>query len=88
MTVTNDLARLANTANVLVGVISVNTTSITTMNVGGPFRITSSPFIENSTNVIVDYTISTNFNAFSAGPITINTGVTVTVPVGSTWTIS
>jgi hypothetical protein len=37
--------------------------------------------------VNTDYTITTNKNAMSAGPITVASGVTVTVPDGSTWTI-
>lgn len=44
-------------------------------------------FFENDQVVTVSYTITTNKNAMSAGPITINTGVTVTVPNNSTWTI-
>ena len=44
-------------------------------------------FYENDTNVTASYTISTNKNAMSAGPITINNGVTVTVPTGSVWTV-
>lgn len=44
-------------------------------------------FIENDTNVTADYTITTNKNAGSFGPITIDTGVTVTVPTGSVWSI-
>jgi hypothetical protein len=44
-------------------------------------------FFENDQTVTVNYTITTNKNAMSAGPITINTGVTVTVPTGSVWTI-
>jgi hypothetical protein len=44
-------------------------------------------FVENDKTVTTDYTITTNKNAFSAGPITINSGVTVTVPTGSVWTI-
>lgn len=47
----------------------------------------NSVFYENDTNVTSDYTITSGKNAMSAGPITINTGVTVTVPSGSTWTI-
>jgi hypothetical protein len=37
--------------------------------------------------VTQNYTITTNYNAMSAGPITINSGVVVTVPSGSVWTI-
>ena len=44
-------------------------------------------FYENDTNVTASYTISTNKNAMSAGPITINNSVTVTVPNGSVWTV-
>ena len=44
-------------------------------------------FYENSNTVTTNYTISTGKNAVSAGPITINTGVTVTVPDGSVWSI-
>jgi hypothetical protein len=44
-------------------------------------------FVENSQNVTVDYTITANKNAMSAGDITIDTGVTVTLPTGSRWVI-
>lgn len=44
-------------------------------------------FYENDTAIIVGYTISTGKNAMSAGPISINDGVTVTIPDGSTWTV-
>lgn len=47
----------------------------------------NSVFMENDTNVTADYTITTGKNAMSAGPIEINTGVTVTVPIGSVWSI-
>jgi len=44
-------------------------------------------FWENEITVTTDYTITDNRNAISAGPITINTGVIVTVGTGETWTI-
>lgn len=44
-------------------------------------------FHENDINVTDDYTITTNKNAISAGPIIIDNGVTVTIPDGSTWTV-
>ena len=43
---------------------------------------------ENSATISADYTITTGNNALSAGPITINSGVTVTVPSGSTWSVT
>jgi hypothetical protein len=42
---------------------------------------------ENATTISADYTIGTNNNAMSAGPITVNSGVSVTVPSGSAWAI-
>jgi hypothetical protein len=42
---------------------------------------------ENSQTISNDYTISTNKNALSAGPITIANGVTLTIPSGSTYVI-
>lgn len=44
-------------------------------------------FYENDQNVTADYTIPANKNAMSAGPITVDSGVTVTVSSGATWTI-
>lgn len=44
-------------------------------------------FLENGKTVTANYTITTNNNAGSFGPITINSGVTVTVPTGSVWTV-
>jgi len=41
----------------------------------------------NGQTVTVDYTIPTNFNANSVGPITIASGITVTVPTSSNWVI-
>lgn len=42
---------------------------------------------ENTKTVSSNYTISTNKNAVSVGPITISSGVTVTVPSASKWVI-
>ena len=44
-------------------------------------------FWENGQNVTTDYTITNGKNAMSAGPITIDSGVTVTVGAGETWTV-
>ena len=44
-------------------------------------------FWENEQTVTHDYTIGNNKNAGSFGPITINSGVTVTVGSGENWTI-
>lgn len=44
-------------------------------------------FYENSQTVTTNYTLTTSKNAVSAGPITINSGATVTVPSGQSWVI-
>lgn len=44
-------------------------------------------FYENDTTVTGSYTITTGKNAMTAGPITVLSGVTVTVPSGSSWTV-
>ena len=44
-------------------------------------------FFENAQAVAADKTISNGYNAMSAGPITINSGVTVTIGSGEAWTI-
>jgi hypothetical protein len=50
-------------------------------------NITALGLYENSATISANYTIGSGNNAMSAGPITINTGVTVTVPSGSSWVI-
>jgi hypothetical protein len=44
-------------------------------------------FVENDKTINSNYTISTNRNAESVGPVTIATGVTVTVPSGQRWVV-
>lgn len=48
---------------------------------------TDKVFYENDTSVTGSYTITTGKNAMTAGPITVLSGVTVTVPSGSSWTV-
>ena len=48
---------------------------------------TDQVFYENDTTVTTNYTITTSKNAVTAGPVTINSGVTVTVPSGSSWVV-
>ena len=44
-------------------------------------------FIENQQTVTTNYTLTTNNNAMSTGPITVNSGITVTIPSGSRYVI-
>ena len=48
---------------------------------------TDQVFFENSKTVNYSYTITSGKNAITVGPITINAGVTVTIPTGSRWVI-
>ena len=49
--------------------------------------VASGVIYENSQTISSNYTISTNKNAMSAGPITIANNVTLTIPSGSTYVI-
>ena len=44
-------------------------------------------FFENDQAVTTNYSISASHNAMTAGPITVNNGVTVTVPSGVRWVV-
>jgi hypothetical protein len=50
---------------------------------GGSDRV----FFENDVVVTENYTITSSANAGSFGPVTIDDGVTVTIPSGSVWTV-
>jgi hypothetical protein len=50
-------------------------------------NVTTKGLYENAAVISANYTIGTGNNAMSAGPITVDSGVTVTVPSGSVWTI-
>jgi hypothetical protein len=41
----------------------------------------------NSTTISVNYSIPSNYNGGTFGPVTVNSGVTVTIPSGSTWVV-
>ena len=49
--------------------------------------VTNDIFFENSQVVTADYTISSGKNALSTGPITIDSGVEITIPSGSKWIV-
>lgn len=44
-------------------------------------------YTENDAQIDVSSTINTGRNAISAGPVTVASGVSVTVPTGSVWTV-
>ena len=49
---------------------------------------TTKGLYEHEHTIDANYSITSGSNALSAGPITISTGVSVTIPTGSTWVIA
>ena len=47
----------------------------------------SSVILENLQTISSDYTLTTNYNGVSAGPVAVSSGVTVTVPANALWAI-
>jgi hypothetical protein len=66
-------------------VLSYNGTAWVNATAGG--NITTKGLYENSQTISSNYTIGSGNSAMSAGPITINSGVSVTVGSGSRWVI-
>lgn len=67
--------------NVIVGGTAVTSKLTVEGDIAGTFFV-------NPITISANYTIPTNYNAGTFGPISINSGVTVTVPSGSTWTVT
>lgn len=49
--------------------------------------VASNGIVVNSATVAADYTIASGTNGFSVGPITVNSGITVTVASGQQWIV-
>ena len=76
----------ANVTGTLPAISGANLTNLPpSAPVGG--ASTNQVFFENDKAVEVNYQITSTKNAMSAGPISINAGIAVTVPSGSAWTI-
>jgi len=52
-----------------------------------PTFAASNGLVMNNATINTSYTLPTGYNAVSAGPITVASGVVVTVPSGSTWVV-
>jgi len=48
---------------------------------------TDKVFYENDQTITTSYTLTASKNAVTAGPVTINSSITVTVPSGSSWVV-
>ena len=82
----NSATRLAIGANTYV-LTSNGTTASWSAPAGGGSNITTFGLWENSKTISANYSITSGNSATSAGPITINSGVSVTVPSGSRWVV-
>jgi hypothetical protein len=49
--------------------------------------VASNGIVVNSQTIAADYTIAAGNNGMSSGPVSINSGITVTVATGSVWTV-
>jgi hypothetical protein len=67
------------TLQAVTGVIPVVSSSVAV--------VTGAPIYENTQTVGTSYSITSGSSAMSAGPITLSSGVTVTLPAGSRWVI-
>ena len=83
-----------NTGAIVTGVLTATSfsgdgSSLSNLPAGAPVggASTNTVFFENDIAVAVNYQITSGKNAMSAGPISINAGIAVTVPSGSAWTI-
>jgi hypothetical protein len=54
---------------------------------GGSSNITSLGLWENNATISANYSITAGNNGMSSGPISVASGVTVTVPSGSSWAV-
>lgn len=73
--------RITSNGNVGIG----NTAPNLKLEVAGNMSVDT--LIEFNSVITTNTTITTGRNALSAGPITLNTGITFTVPAGSVWTV-
>lgn len=63
------------------------TTPSSALDVNGTITASNVPFFRTGPTIAADYTIGPSYNEMSVGPITINSGVTVTVSSGGNWVI-
>jgi hypothetical protein len=75
MSIPRNLSQLADNYNPTTGELSVGT------------QISNNGIMQNASTVNTSYTIAAGNNGLSSGPISVATGVSVTVSTGATWTI-
>lgn len=74
--------------------VSGDVLSSSDLGAGTGFKITvntvtaqNNTFFENENAITTDYTVRSNHNAMTIGTVTVNSGVSVTVPSGSRWVV-
>ena len=78
------------TTRVQVSTLPTGATASTFLRGDGTWAATGAAddaFWENAQTISSDYTITASKNAMTAGDITVNSGITITVPVGASWVI-
>jgi hypothetical protein len=97
-TITNDTTTSTNVYPLFAGATSGSLTTVYTGNANYLYKpstgeltatahISSNGITVNATTVASSYTIATGNNGLSAGPVSVSTGVTVTISTGSVWTV-
>jgi len=86
------LSNVGNVGNGTSGISIASSGNVTTSVDGNTITVVSaqgieSQFITSPRTILANTTIAANTNAMSAGPITINDGVTVTVASGGEWSV-
>jgi len=92
---TQNANNVAITGGTLAGVAISGASTINASAIGGttPAAVrgstmeASNGIMANATTVSANYSLPSNYNALSAGPVSVNSGVTVTIPSGSVWTV-
>jgi hypothetical protein len=97
-TITNDTSTASNVYPLFAGAVSGSLTTAYTSNANYLYKpstgeltavalIASNGIQVNANTVATSYTIATGNNGLSAGPVSVNSGITVTVSSGSTWSV-
>jgi hypothetical protein len=96
--ISNDTSTSSNIYPILANATSGTATTVYTSNAKllykpstGEFQasalLATNGIILNNTTVADSYTIATGYNGYSVGPVTVNSGVTVTISSGQRWLI-
>jgi len=97
-TISNDTSTATNLYPIFANATSGTATTVYTSNAKYLYKpstgelqaaalVASNGIVVNSLTVATDYTIASGFSGSSAGPITVASGVTVTVSSGSRWVV-